>query len=112
MFHNKCEAREELLTKLALDEIRELAKQVARLTESLNAVGRRVGDVEGLVGGVIERLNEAPTTVSYASGVPLYMSEDEEDLKYQVEQGIVDKDLAADILRHAGFDNTEVDFES
>lgn len=46
------------------------------------------------------------------SSYPLYMSETEEDARYQLENGLIDRQLYEDILAETNLLNTEVTFES
>lgn len=41
--------------------------------------------------------------------VPLYMSEQEEDLQWQLENGQITKDELQDILKEAGLENTHIE---
>jgi hypothetical protein len=41
-----------------------------------------------------------------------YMSEDEADLRYQAEAGMIDEDALKEALKQLGFENTEIHFDT
>lgn len=42
---------------------------------------------------------------------PLYMSEDEEDIRWQLERNLIDPQLAETLLKELEFENSEVQFD-
>ena len=58
---------------------------------------------------ILSKAVVAPT--SFVGGVPAFVSEDEQDLQWQLDNGLIDKKEFSDILRAAGFDNDEFDVE-
>jgi hypothetical protein len=59
----------------------------------------------------LRKLREAtPVPTQMVANAPLYMSEQEEDLQWQLDNGLITKEELQDVLKAAGIENTEIEF--
>lgn len=53
----------------------------------------------------------SPEPTITMTSVPLYMSEDEEDIQWQLDNNIIDQKVASALLKELEFENSEVQFD-
>jgi hypothetical protein len=95
------------LLSQALGEKEEL---LASQRSMLALIERLQTKVDELEAALEEARNTLPASVSMLGGVPLHVSEDEEEAKWQLENGLIDKKMYNDILEEVGLMNTSIEF--
>lgn len=77
----------------------------------VDALELRVQFLEKLLDRAEARLNALETRKTpEPSSVPLHFSEEEEDLRYALNTGQIDRDTFDSLLGSTGFANTEIEF--
>lgn len=100
------------------ESLRETNDKLFDLLESERA---RVEQLVGTLDKAIETLRQTqeelrkvreftPLQPQMVANAPLFMGEQEEDLQWQVKNGIINQEELEEILKQAGIENTEIEF--
>jgi sugar phosphate isomerase/epimerase len=91
-----------------------IADQRAQIADLLDRLQELVGSVhmhQVAIHAQNHRQQDAGPIDRGIAGESGYMSEDEADLRYQAEAGMIDNDALKEALKQLGFENAEITFD-
>jgi DNA repair exonuclease SbcCD ATPase subunit len=109
-FRNVLIAQTDELSDLLSQALGEKEELLASQRSMLALIERLQTKVDELEAALEEARNTLPASISMLGGVPLHVSEDEEEAKWQLENGLIDKKMYDDILQEVGLMNTSIEF--